>query len=127
MNDEMNRCIYSGRLPSLNAYISELNNNRYKANHFKQSLEDGLVWAMRTSKTMRPVDKPCIVKIIYHEPDRRRDVDNIYSANKFILDALRKARIIKNDSQKYVRDVKDSYIVDGQSRVDIIIDEMEDE
>ena len=64
--------------------------------------------------------------MVYHEPDRRRDVDNIYSANKFILDALRKAGIIKNDSQKYVKDVIDTYITDGQSQVDIIIEERED-
>lgn len=120
-----NKCIFEDRLPSLNEYISQLNKNRYMANHFKQLVERELVWTIKAS-TMKPIDKPCIVYVKYHEPDRRRDVDNIYSANKFILDALRKAGIIQNDSQKYVRDVKDSYIVDGQSRVDIIIEERED-
>lgn len=117
-----NKCIYNGRLPSLNEYISKLNGNRYMANHFKQLVERELVWTIKAS-AMKPIDKPCIVYVKYHEPNTKRDVDNIYSANKFILDALRKAGIIKNDSQKYVRDVKDSYIVDGQSMVEIVIEE----
>ncbi len=125
MTEKISKCIYNGRLPSLNEYISKLNGNRYMANYFKQAVERDLVWTIKEAK-MKPIDKPCIVYVVYHEPDRRRDVDNIYSANKFILDALRKARIIKNDSQKYVKDVIDTYITDGQSRVDIIIEERED-
>lgn len=121
-----NKCIYNDRLPSLNEYINKLNYNRHAANNYKQALEDSLIWSIKTSK-MRPIDKPCIVYVTYHEPNSKRDVDNIYSANKFILDALRKAGIIKNDSQKYVRDVKDSYIVDGKAQVDIIIEEIEED
>lgn len=124
-DNKISKCIYNGRLPSLNEYISKLNGNRYMANCFKQAVERELGWSIKEAK-MKPIDKPCIVYVVYHEPDRRRDVDNIYSANKFILDALRKAGIIKNDSQKYVKDVIDTYITDGQSQVDIIIEERED-
>lgn len=126
MTNRISKCIHKGRLPSLNEYISNLNKSRYLANCFKQSIERELGWTIKAAK-MKPIDKPCIVYVVYHEPDKRRDIDNIYSANKFILDALRKAGIIKNDSQKYVRDVKDSYIVDGQSRVDIIIEEIKED
>lgn len=121
MIEKISKCIYNGRLPSLNEYISKLNGNRYMANYFKQAVERDLVWTIKASP-MKPIDKPCIVYVVYHEPDRRRDVDNIYSANKFILDALRKAGIIKNDSQKYVKDVIDTYITDGQSMVEIIVE-----
>lgn len=124
-DNKISRCIYNGRLPSLNEYISKLNRSRYLANCFKQAVERELVWTIKESK-MKPIDKPCIVYVVYHEPDRRRDVDNIYSANKFILDALRKAGIIKNDSQKYVKDVIDTYITDGQSMVEIIVEEVKE-
>lgn len=122
----ISKCIFTGRLPSLNEYINKLNGNRYTANNFKQATEQELVWTIKASD-MKPIDKPCIVYVIYHEPDKRRDVDNIYSANKFILDALRKAGIIKNDSQKYVKDVIDTYIVDGKAQVDIVIEEYQNE
>lgn len=125
MTNKISKCIHNGRLPSLNEYISKLNSNKYMANYFKQSVERDLVWTIKASD-MKPIDKPCIVYVVYHEPDRRRDVDNIYSANKFILDALRKAGIIKNDSQKYVKDVIDTYITDGQSMVEIIVEKIEE-
>lgn len=117
-----NKCVFKGRLPSLNEYIKVLNSNRYQANNFKQAIENELVWTIESSK-MRPVDKPCIVYVIFHEKDRRRDIDNIYSANKYILDSLRKAGIIKNDSQKYVKDVKDSFVADRENFVEIEIKE----
>lgn len=117
-----NKCIFKGRLPSLNEYIRVLNSNRYQANNFKQAIENELVWTMKSS-AMKTTDKPCIVCIKYHEKDKRRDIDNIYSANKYILDALRKAGIIKNDSQKYVRDVKDSFVYDKENFVEIELKE----
>ena len=119
-----NKCIFRGRLPSLNEYIKVLNNNRYYANTFKQAVESDLLWAIKNSR-MKPTDKPCIANITFHEENRRRDIDNIYSANKYILDALRKAGIIKNDSQKYITDVKNSFVHDTENFVEIVLEEIE--
>lgn len=113
-----NKCIFKGRLPSLNEYIRVLNNNRYQANNFKQAVENELVWTIKASK-MTATDKPCVVHITFHEKDKRRDIDNIYSANKFVLDALRKAGIIRNDSQAYITDVKDNFVKDDTDFVEI--------
>lgn len=35
----------------------------------------------------------------------RRDADNIQSAQKFILDAMVKCGVIKNDSRKYISQI----------------------
>lgn len=48
-------------------------------------------------------DTPCIISFTWYESKANRDVDNIQSGQKFIIDALRKYKIIKNDGQKYVR------------------------
>ena len=119
----INKCIFRGRLPSLNEYISALNKDRNYANSFKQAVESDLLWTIKHSR-MKPTDKPCIAYITFHEKNRRRDIDNIYSANKFILDALRKAGIIKNDSQKYITDVRDRFVRDKENFVEIVLEEV---
>lgn len=118
-----NKCIFRGRLPSLNEYISVLNKDRYYANTFKQAVESDLLWSIKNSR-MKPTDKPCVAHITFHEENKRRDIDNIYSANKYILDALRKAGIIKNDSQKYITDVRDSFVYDKENFVEIVLEEV---
>ena len=120
----INKCIFRDRLPSLNEYISALNKGRNYANTFKQSVESDLLWAIKNSR-MKPTDKPCIAHITFHEKNKRRDIDNIYSANKFILDALRKAGIIKNDNQKYITDVRDSFVRDKENFVEIVLEDIE--
>ena len=47
MTEKISKCIYNGRLPSLNEYISKLNGNRYMANYFKQVVERDLVWTIK--------------------------------------------------------------------------------
>ena len=118
-----NKCIFKGRLPSLNEYIKVLNIDRNYANAFKRDVERDLLWSIKNSR-MKPTDKPCITHITFHEENRRRDIDNIYSANKYILDALRKAGIIKNDSQKYITDVRDSFVHDTENFVEIVLEEV---
>ncbi len=118
-----NKCIFRGRLPSLNEYISALNIDRNYANSFKRDVERDLLWSIKNSH-MKPTDKPCIAHITFHEKNKRRDIDNIYSANKFILDALRKAGIIKNDNQKYITDVRDSFVRDKENFVEIVLEEV---
>lgn len=49
-----------------------------------------------------PVELPCIVHMTFEEANRKRDVDNVESAKKYILDALVRSKILKDDSPKYV-------------------------
>ena len=50
-------------------------------------------------------ETPCELVITFFEKTKKRDVDNIQSSVKFILDALQKAGILKNDSRKYVKQI----------------------
>ena len=78
-------------------------NNKYmgKTYHFEQYQEKKREWHLRVKAAIKerlktPFDK-AVVKLTYHFRDRiRRDPDN-YSG-KFILDALVKEGIIKDDS-----------------------------
>lgn len=96
------------KLPNYNDAMRAANQNRYAGNQKKREIELGIRACIRTArrnKTLEPIDERVIVFIDWWEPKNNRDSDNIKSASKFILDALQKADILKNDGPKYVKDV----------------------
>ena len=77
-----------GTLPNLNDYITAERTNRYQAAAMKKQCESIVIHAARSLGKWQ-ADKP--VYMIYHwyEPNRRRDLDNISSfGRKVIQDAL---------------------------------------
>ncbi len=96
------------KLPSLNELIAANRCNRYKGAKMKSDI-DSLISAYITRAKLlgeiHPIDCPCILEITWHERTKKRDVDNIQSSQKFILDALQETGIIPNDSQKYVKQI----------------------
>ena len=95
------RLIIPGRMPSLNDYIAAMNKNRYVGNVMKHEQTDrvcGLAIASRMPRFSSPVK----IDFLWVEKTRRRDIDNVSFAQKFILDGLVKAGVIKDDSQRYV-------------------------
>ena len=65
------------------------------------------------------------INIEWHEKDYKRDVDNIKSAAKFILDTMVKTKIIKDDGRKYVSQVYDLVVDDTKTKVVVEILEKE--
>lgn len=66
------------------------------------------------------------ITIDWYEPNSRRDVDNITAGCKFILDALVNAKVIKDDSQKYVASIHNNVFVDKKNpRIIVSIKEVD--
>lgn len=97
------------KLPSLNEVINKNRANKHAGNKYKQDLEARICMYIQDDvrkRNLSPMgESPCVIRITWHERTKRRDVDNIQSAQKFILDALQKSGIILNDSRKYVHQV----------------------
>lgn len=97
------------KLPSLNEYINACRSSRYGGATFKTGVEDNIIHFIHKAclnKTLKPMgETPCELVITFFEKTKKRDVDNIQSSVKFILDALQKAGILKNDSRKYVKQI----------------------
>lgn len=110
------------RLPSLNDYIHRINHNRYAGNKFKQDIQESICWEIKSQLKCLKIDKPVIINIIWIEENRRRDVDNVYSAVKYIQDALVEMQVIKNDNSKNVIDVKHriEYAKESKVKVELI-------
>lgn len=89
------------RLPGLNEVIAANRRNPHAGAKLKHDTDDSIMRVICAAR-LKPVHLPCIVHMFFLEPNRRRDVDNIESAKKFILDALVKSGILQGDSPKYV-------------------------
>lgn len=124
----VNEFMITGRLPSLNDYTRANRAHWSKGAEYKRNVEADIIWQIRAARnkgTLRPVNKKIVLHIQWHESDQRRDVDNIVSAKKFILDAMQKAGIIPNDSRKYVAGVYDEIIDDKSDFVHVKLQEIE--
>lgn len=112
------------KLPSLNEYVNICRTNKYKASKFKKNLEDDIM--MFTNRLPR-FENP--VKIHFHwiEGNKRRDLDNICFAKKFILDALVKSGKLQDDNRKCVYAFTDTFDYGDETKVILEIEEANDD
>lgn len=91
----------------------------------KSRNEKTVLFAIREAKLKPVINYPIELKITWYEPNKRRDVDNIVFAVKFIQDALVASGIIENDSQKYIKKLSHTVEVDKENpRIEVEIREL---
>lgn len=89
------------RLPSFNEATRADRSHKQQGARMRRDVEQGIMWETKAAH-VKPVVNPCIVSMTFVEGDHRRDVDNVESAKKYILDALVKAGTLQGDSPRYV-------------------------
>lgn len=115
------------RLPSLNDYIAKNRSNAYAGAKFKKDVDEAIKYDILFAANkghLRPVkheEYPVIIEIYWREENAKRDVDNIKSAAKYILDALVGMRFIKNDGQKYVGQIYDKVALDTERGSSVVV------
>ena len=112
------------RLPSLNNYINECRKNKYAGANMKKNVEKDIGWYINL---LHKYEKP--IKIHFHwiEENKRRDLDNVCFAKKFILDSMVKAGKLKDDNRNYVAGFIDTFEYANTSKVILEIEEVENE
>jgi Holliday junction resolvase RusA-like endonuclease len=115
----------NSRLPSLNDYIDVCRFDKYQAAVFKKKIDNLIALYIRSHLRGIHIEKPVIVHLHFVEENRRRDVDNVYSASKYILDALVKMQVLENDNPKHVVDIKYSHEYASKSKVIVKLEEIE--
>lgn len=100
------KCEIPFKMPSLNDYIRENRSNKYKGAQMKKSLERDIGLYIHRLPVF---NKPIHIHFIWVEGNKRRDLDNIAFAKKFILDAMVKAGKLKDDNRRYVTAFSDSF------------------
>ena len=102
------RLVIPGRFPSLNDYIAAERKNRQLAAKMKRD-ETLRVATLAQNSDLPKFEKPVHVYFTWVEPNKRRDIDNVAFAKKFILDGLVDAGVLKGDSRKYVTGFVDHF------------------
>lgn len=109
------------KLPSLNDYTKLCRTNGKYANKIKQNLEQQIgLFLMKVPR----FDNPVKINFTWVEADKRRDLDNICFAKKFILDAMVKFKKLKDDNRKCVTGFTDTFVYGDKNKVILEIEEI---
>ena len=115
------------RLPSFNDYIKACRTNKYAGAKMKEKIEyDIWIYILQQLKGIK-IEKPVFINFTWVEENGKRDLDNICFAKKFILDALQKASVLKNDNKKFVVGFIDNFEYAKKSKVIVEMREVTDE
>ena len=111
----------SMKLPSLNEYINACRSNRFQGAKMKRDVEDDIMIFLRLVPEFH---NPIRIHFHWIEENRRRDLDNICFAKKFILDALVKAGKLADDNRKIVTAFIDTFEYGDEAKVILEIEEV---
>lgn len=110
-----------GRLPGLNEYTGACRSNKYTGAKMKKETEELIGWYIKAQLKDTHFDEPVRLVFRWYETNKKRDLDNICFAKKFILDALVKNRIIATDGWKGVAGFTDEFYIDDRARAEVDI------
>ena len=115
------------RLNNLNDYISAERTSRDKGADMKARNEALVKIAIRQQMRGIRIEKPVYMEYRWYEKNRRRDLDNISSfGRKVIQDALVQTHVLQNDGWKEIAGFSDDFFVDAENpRIEVLIREVE--
>ena len=115
-----------GSLPGLNEFIGAVNTNRHKGNALKRDAEMRVALAIKIQLRGVKITRPVVMRYVWFEKNRRRDLDNISSyGRKVIQDALVRCGVLKNDGWNEIHGFSDSFGEDKKrTRVEVEIEEI---
>lgn len=119
--------VIHGKLNNLNDYTTACRSNQYKGNSMKRRNEEKVLQEIYSQFGRLRIKKPVIMKYTWYEPDRRRDLDNISSfGRKVIQDALVASKVLVNDGWNEIKGFSDEFFVDSKNpRIEVLIMEEE--
>lgn len=119
--------IISGRLDNLNDYIRAIDVNRHEGSKLKKKNQNKVIAEIYEQLGRLRIKKPVVMRYRWYEKDRRRDLDNISSfGRKVIQDALVSTRVIENDGWKEIRGFSDEFYIDQKNpRIEVEIEVIE--
>lgn len=115
------------RLIGLNEYTNTNRYNRYAGAKQKKDEQNHIKTCIRQQLGDIKIDKPVIGNFTWIEENKRRDLDNICFAKKFILDSLVELGILKDDNRKMVCGFVDSFKYADKSKVIVELEEISNE
>ena len=115
-----------GRLDGFNDYITACRTNPHAGANFKARNEAAVISAILSQMPNVRFSRPVYMTYRWYEPDRRRDLDNVSSfGRKVIQDALVKTQVLQDDGWKNIKGFSDEFYVDRKHpRIEVEITEV---
>lgn len=118
----MKTLIIKGQLNNLNDYTKACRAYKMAGARMKKKNEKIITAYILQQLKGFSIDGQAELHFRWYEPNRKRDLDNICFAKKFILDALVSNGIIIADGWKGVKGFTDSFFVDKENpRIEVDI------
>jgi Holliday junction resolvase RusA-like endonuclease len=116
--------IIQGNLPNLNDYTRACRSNKYIGASMKKQSEKTITSYIQQQLKGVSIKNKVRLTFRWYEANKRRDLDNICFAKKFILDALVSNQIIFADNWKGVAGFTDEFFIDkAEPRIEVDIEE----
>ena len=112
-----------GRLPGLNEYTAANRANAYAGATMKRKAENLVIWSIKRDLPGERIKVPVTVDFTWIEANKKRDLDNISFAKKFILDGMVKSGLIENDNWAHVSGFVDHFQLGPAPMVIVTIEE----
>jgi Holliday junction resolvase RusA-like endonuclease len=114
--------ILDGELPALNEIIAASKTHWSRYSRVKRGNTQIVALECRAQK-LKPVDAPVDVIFKHYRPNKKKDPDNVAGgAQKAILDGLVKARILPDDTMRYISSLHHYFEIDRKKpRIEVQI------
>ena len=112
-----------GQMVNLNDYTAACRTNRYTGAAMKERMEKKVTAHILEQLDGVHIHSPVRLSFRWYEPNKKRDLDNICFAKKFVLDALVKNGVLVNDGWEWVKGFTDEFFVDRENaRIEVDIE-----
>ena len=109
------------KLPSCNEYINECRKNKYAGAKMKKEIEKIIGYYLTGIPKFK---NPIKIKFHWIEGTKKRDLDGICFAKKFILDSMVKNGKLTDDNRRYVTAFTDTFEYSDTTKVILEIEEI---
>lgn len=106
---------FEHEFPGLNEHIAEERKNRFTGGKLKKQETEWVKYTCQRLKIPPILDYPVQVRFSWYIPNKKKDLDNIVFAKKYILDGLVAAGVLQGDGQKHVNFISDVKFVIGKN------------
>jgi len=118
----MKTLVIDGQLPNLNEYTRACRGNKFLGAKMKKNAEEWITIFIKQQLKDIHFEGTVELAFRWYEPNKKRDLDNICFAKKFILDSLVSNGIIVADGWKGVIGFTDHFFVDKENpRIEVDI------
>lgn len=106
----------------MNDLITANRRNRYAGAKLKKDTQEAILYVLRP-QAKRSFTEKVSVQVLFYEPDKRRDEDNVLSGMKFIFDAMQEVGIIENDNPSHLHIAHAEVFVDRKNpRIEVEVE-----